>query len=51
MEDIHSWTRPLVPSIIATFELIQRLDLLMKDGEDCIGRTTGLELGGEWMGK
>ena len=24
--------------------------MLSKDGEDCIGRTTGLKPGGQWMG-
>lgn len=49
IKDIHHWIEPLGPSIFITLGLIQPLELLLKDGENIVGRVAGLELGGKWM--
>jgi len=37
--------------VIGVSGLIEILDLFLKDGENCVGGMTGLELCGEWMCK
>ena len=37
--------------MIGVSGLVEILDLFLKDGENCVGAMTGLELCGEWMCK
>ena len=39
------------PPVIGVSGLIELVDWLLKDGEDCVRGITGLELCGEWMRK
>jgi len=48
---MHGWIKELCQPLIAALRSIEILDLLVKHGENGSGRTAGLELGGEWMGK
>jgi hypothetical protein len=51
MQDMYGWIKEPCQPLIAELRSIEILDLLVKHGENGSGRTAGLELGGEWMGK
>ncbi len=48
-EDIDGGINPLCPPVIGVSGLIELVDWLLKDGEDCVRGITGLELCGEWV--
>lgn len=51
IEDIDSWVAPFGQLVIGALGLIELMDLLLKDSENCGGRVASLKLGGEWMSK
>ena len=44
-EDVDGWRQPLRQSGIATARFVKFLDLILKDGDDGVGRLAGLKLG------
>ena len=48
-EDIDGGIKPLCPPVIDISGPIELLNLVLKNGENCGGGITGLELCGEWM--
>jgi len=48
-EDMDGGIKPLCPPVFGISGPIEVLDLFLKDGENCAGGITGLELCGEWM--
>ena len=51
VKDVHSWAQPLGQSLIATVRFVKFSNLILKDGEDSVGRVASLQLGGKRMGE
>ena len=49
VKDVHGWAQPLGQSLIATVRFVKFSNLILKDGEDGVGRVASLQLGGERM--